>query len=53
VAINSGYFKSYAYDARLYNPSVRPPMYPGFIPAGGMVIGWWESLRLPDFSRFE
>ncbi|HTO95223.1 MAG TPA: hypothetical protein VMM80_12605 [Bacteroidota bacterium] len=51
--LNSGYFKSYSYDARLYNPATRPPMYPGFIPAGGMVIGWWESLRLPDFSKYD
>ncbi|HUI10241.1 MAG TPA: hypothetical protein VL221_07930 [Bacteroidota bacterium] len=51
--LNSGYYKSYAYDTRLYNPTVRPPMYPGFVPAGGMVVGWWESLRVPDFSKYE
>ena len=51
--LNSGYFKSYAYDACLYDPNVRPPSYPGFIPQTTNVIGWWESLRLPDFSKSE
>ncbi len=48
--LNSGYFKSYAYDKRLYDPNVRPPYYPGFIPSSTTVMGWWESMRLPDFS---
>jgi len=51
--LNSGYFKSYAYDKRLYDPTVRPPSYPGFIPTNIQVTGWWESLRLPDFSTSE
>lgn len=51
--LNSGYFKSYAYDARLYDPNFRPPTYPGFIPATSPVIGWWESMRLPDFSTYQ
>ncbi len=51
--LNSGYFKSYAYDARLYDPSVRPPYCPGFIPSNANVTGWWESLRLPDFRKSE
>jgi len=51
--LNSGYFKSYAYDARLYDPNVRPPNYPGFIPTVAYVTGWWETLRLPDFSQSE
>ena len=51
--LNSGYFKSYAYDARLYDPNVRPPSYPGFVPQNMTVIGWWESMRLPDFTKSE
>jgi hypothetical protein len=51
--LNSGYLKSYAYDPRLYDPNFRPPTYPGYIPATSPVIGWWESMRLPDFSKYE
>jgi hypothetical protein len=51
--LNSGYFKSYAYDNRLYDPNVRPPSYPGFIPSTISVVGWWESMRLPDLSKSE
>lgn len=50
--LNSGYFKSYSYDGRLYDPNFRPPMYPGFVPAVGPVVGWWESMRLPDFGSY-
>jgi cytoskeletal protein CcmA (bactofilin family) len=51
--LNSGYFKSYAYDSRLYDPNVRPPYYPGFIPSTVNITGWWESLRLPNFANME
>lgn len=51
--LNSGYFKSYAYDPRLYDPNFRPPTYPGYVPASSPVIGWWESMRLPDFGTYE
>jgi hypothetical protein len=50
--LNSGYFKSYAYDGRLYDPNFRPPSYPGFIPATSPIIGWWESMRLPDLGQY-
>ncbi len=52
-ALNSGYFKSYAYDTRLYDPNFRPPTYPGYVPASSPVIGWWESMRLPDFGTYD
>lgn len=50
--LNSGYFKSYSYDARLFDPTFRPPSYPGYIPATSPIIGWWESLRLPDIGQY-
>ncbi len=50
--LNSGYTKSYAYDPRLFDPNFRPPMYPGYIPKTHSVIGWWESLRLPDYGKY-
>ena len=51
--LNSGYFKSYAYDQRLFDPAFRPPVYPGFVPSTNPVVGWWESMRLPDWGNYQ
>ena len=48
----SGYMKSHTYDQRLSDPDFRPPAYPGWRPRTLPIIGWWESIRMTDFSKY-
>jgi hypothetical protein len=50
--LTDGYYKTFVYDSRLFDPQVRPPVYPGYVPRSNPVIGWWESTRIPDYGKF-
>jgi len=48
--IQSGFSKRYRYDPRLFDPSVRPPFFPGFYVKTYAITNWWESYRLPSVN---
>lgn len=50
--IKTGYLKRYRYDDRLSDPNNRPPYYPTFWAQTMPIVSWWESYRLPDFSKY-
>jgi hypothetical protein len=44
--LTNGYSKSFRYDARLMNPAIRPPFFPGYSVPNYSITNWWESYRV-------
>jgi hypothetical protein len=44
--LTNGFAKDFRYDARLSDPSFRPPFFPGFYVKAYAISNWWESYRV-------
>jgi hypothetical protein len=49
-SLQHGFYKRYRYDARLADPSFRPPFYPGWVSTTYAILNWWESYRIMTFQ---